>query len=170
MSGDSRKDFILATLGNYFGYSASDGAISHIQDSRELNNFLDNGNCMVLATHAELTQGVRLIQVYNNIDSETTSDNSLVFYKLQPTVITPDNLHTNVFISSLLDSPFHTLYHSLQKVFAPVLLKDEKWSKSVDPKIQVLLTDLEAGLGSVLQKQGRTGVKLEHGATPSDTN
>ncbi len=171
MSGDSRKDFILATLGNYFGYSPSDGAISHIQDSRELNNFLDDGNCTVLATHAELTQDVRLIQVYNNIDSETTSDNSLVFYKLQPTVITPDNLHSNVFISSLLDSPFDTLYHSVQKVFAPVLLKDEKWSKSIDPKIQVLLTELEAGLGSALRRLGRSGTgELERGFPPSETN
>ncbi len=170
MAGDSRKEFVVATIGNYFGYSPSDGAVSHIHDSRELNNFLDDGNCSVLATHAELTQGVRLIQVYNNIDSETTSDNSLVFYKLQPTVITPDNLHTNIFISSLLDSPFDTLYHSVQKVFAPVLLKDEKWSKNIDPKIQVLLTELEAGLGSVLRRQGRAGLERDHSTAPSDTN
>lgn len=168
MSGDSRKDFILATVGNYFGYSVTDGAVSHILASRELNTFLDDGNCTVLATHAELTQDVRLIQVYNSIDSETTSDNSLVFYKLQPSVITPDNLHTNVFVSSLLDSPFDTLYHSVQKVFGPVLLRDEKWSKSVDPKIQVLLTELEASLGSALRRQGRMGVGVDQGSLSPD--
>ena len=151
MSGDSRKDFILTTIGNYFGYSVEDGAISHILDSKELNTFLDDGNCMVLATHAELTQDVRLIQVYNSIDSEATSDNWLVLFKLQPCVITPDNLHSNLFISSLLDSPIDTLYHSVQKVYAPVLLKDVRWSKNVDPKIQILLTELEAGLGSALR-------------------
>ena len=170
MSGDSRKDFILATIGNHFSYTVADGAISHILDSKELNNFLDDGNCSVLATHAELTQGVRLIQVYNIIESEASSDNWLVFFKLQPCVITPDNLHTNIFVSSLLDSPIDTLYHSVQKVFAPVLLKDAKWSKNVDPKIQLLLTELEAGLGSTLRRHGRQGVETHHGKGPADTN
>ena len=161
MAGDSRKDFLLSSIGNYFGYSTTDGAISHIVDSRELNTFLDDGNCMVLATHAELTQDVRLIQVYNNIESETASDNSLVFFKLQPCVITPDNLHTNIFVSSLLDSPIDTLYHTVQKVYAPVLLKDAKWSKTIDPKVQILLTELEAGLGSALRRHGRVGIETE---------
>ena len=170
MSGDSRKDFILATIGNYFGYAVADGAISHILDSRELNNFLDDGNCSILATHAELTQGVRLIQVYNIIESEASSDNWLVFFKLQPCVITPDNIHTNIFMSSVLDSPIDTLYHSVQKVFGPVLLKDAKWSKNVDPKIQLLLTELEAGLGSTLRKYGRHSIETSHSKGPSDTN
>lgn len=168
MSGDSRKDFIIATIGNYFSYSVTDGAISHILDSRELNNFLDDGNCMILATHAELTQDVRLIQVYNSIESETTSDSWLVFFKLQPSAITPNNLHSNIFVSSLLDSPVDTLYHSVQKVFAPVLLRDAKWSKSVDPKIQLLLTELEAGLGSVLRRHGKMGIENDRGASDSD--
>ena len=161
MSGDSRKDFILATISNFFGYAINDGAISHIVDSKELNNFLDDGNCMVLATHAELTQDLRLIQVYNSVESETTSDSSLVFFKLQPTTIVPDNVHTNIFVSTMLDSPVDTLYHSVQKVFAPILLKDAKWNKKVDPKIQMLLTELEAGLGSTLRRFGKGNIELD---------
>ena len=169
MSGDSRKDFILATIGNFFSYSVTDGAISHIIDSRELNNFLDDGNCMILATHAELMQDVRLIQVYNTIDSATASDSWLVFFKLQPCIITPDNLHSNIFVSSLLDSPLDTLYHSVQKVFAPVLLRDVKWSKNIDPKIQTLLTELEAGLGSVLRRHGKVGTEIGKSSTSLDS-
>ena len=168
MSGDSRKQFIVATVGNFFGYATTDGAISHINDSQELNNFLDDGNCMVLATHAELTQDVRLIQVYNSIESETTSDNWLVFFKLQPAVIVPDSVHTNIFVTTMLDSPIDTLYHSVQKVFAPVLLKDAKWSKKVDPKIQTLLTELEAGLGSSLRRFGRTGIEVNKSSSDSN--
>ena len=63
MSGDSRKDFILATIGNHFGYSISDGAIAHIHTSNEVNTFLDDGNSLILAARPELTQGVKLIQV-----------------------------------------------------------------------------------------------------------
>lgn len=174
MSGDSRKDFVLATIGNFFGYSSSDGAISHITDSKELNSFLDDGNCMVLALHPEMTQGVKLIQAYNNVETETKSDQWLILFKLQPCTINPDNLHTNIFILSVLDSPIDTLYHSVQKVFAPVLLKDEKWSKNIDPKIQLLLTELQAGLGSTLRRFGK-GIEADkskenlHGIlTPSD--
>ena len=168
MSGDSRKDFILSTIGNHFGFSVSDGAVSHIGSSHELNGFLDDGSCMVLATHAELVQGVKLIQSYNQLDVETATDNWLVFFKLSPTVITPDNLHSNILISSLLDSPLDTLYHTLQKVYAPVLLRDERWSKTVDPKIQTLLGDLEAGLGSALRRFGKMGIVPPPATSASD--
>ena len=168
MSGDSRKDFVLATIGNHFGQAVSDGAMSHISGSAELNRFLDDGSCSVLAAHAELVDGVRLIQSYNQLDVETVAtDNWLVFFKLSPAVITPDNLHSNILVSSLLDSPLDTLYHTLRKVYSPVLLQDERWSKTVDPKIQSLLGDLEAGLGSVLRRFGKTGIPLP--AHMSDT-
>lgn len=167
MSGDSRKDFLLATIGNFFGYATNDGAVSHIADSRELNTFLDDGSCSILATHAELTQDVKLIQVYNSIEAEATTDNWLVFFKLEPCCITPENLHTNIFVSSVLDSPVDTLYHSVQKIYAPILLKDARWSKSIDPKIQLLLTELEAGLGSTLRRHGKVGVAQDKGGSSS---
>lgn len=47
----------------------------------------------------------------------------LVFFKLYPTVITEDNLHHSVLVSSMLESPINTLYQALRQVFAPVLLK-----------------------------------------------
>ena len=63
MAEDSRKEFILATVGNHYGYSVSDGAVSHLRTAKELDCLLDDSNCQVLATKPELTQGVRLIQV-----------------------------------------------------------------------------------------------------------
>lgn len=63
MSGDTRKEFILATIGNHFGYTVSDGAVAHIPASFEINTFLDDGNCSLLAARQELTSGVELIQV-----------------------------------------------------------------------------------------------------------
>ena len=63
MSGDSRKEYLIATISNHFGYSVSDGAVAHIPDSTELNNFLDDGNCLLLAARLELTEGVKLVQV-----------------------------------------------------------------------------------------------------------
>lgn len=63
MAGDSRKEFLVATIGNHFGYSVTDGAVGHIPDSNELNCFLDDGNCFILAARMELTQGIKLVQV-----------------------------------------------------------------------------------------------------------
>lgn len=47
----------------------------------------------------------------------------LVFFKLHPTVITEDNLHQSLLVSSMLESPINTLYQAVKQVFAPVLLK-----------------------------------------------
>lgn len=46
-----------------------------------------------------------------------------MFFKLRPDVITEDNLHSNVLVSSMLDSPINTLYQAVHQVFAPILLK-----------------------------------------------
>lgn len=47
----------------------------------------------------------------------------LVFFKIKPEIITLENLHENVFVSSMIDSPVSSLYHAIQKVYAPILLK-----------------------------------------------
>ena len=53
----------------------------------------------------------------------------------------------------MLDSPVSALYHSLQKVYSPLLLSDAKWSHEFDPKLQGLITELEKGLGSILRRK-----------------
>jgi len=89
-------------------------------------------------------------------DSGGNGEKTLVFYKIRPEVITPDNMHSNIFVSSVLDSPVNTLYQSLHHVFVPMLLKDEQSSKGFDPKLQSLLGELDAGLGSVIRKKSNT--------------
>ena len=48
MSGDSRKEFILASTGNFYGLSVTDGVVKNCHDEPALNNFLDDGNVSVL--------------------------------------------------------------------------------------------------------------------------
>ncbi|KAG2456324.1 DYHC2 protein, partial [Polypterus senegalus] len=90
------------------------------------------------------------------IDSDVDKNKILVFFKLRPVVITEQNLHHNILVSSMLDSPVSTLYQAVRQVFAPVLLKDEKWSRNFDPKLQNLLSELENGLGSVIRRSDPT--------------
>eukprot|EP00062_Callorhinchus_milii_P018657 gi/632972405/ref/XP_007902642.1/ PREDICTED: cytoplasmic dynein 2 heavy chain 1-like [Callorhinchus milii] len=145
---DQRKVFILITAANYFGLSPSDSHISSLQVRRELNNFLDDGNEFVLSLQKS---GDQLV-ICNKVESGDEKEKVLVFFKMRPDVITEENLHTNILVSSMFDSPINALYQAIRQIFAPVLLKDEKWSKSFDPKLQNLLTQLEAGLGSVVRQ------------------
>ncbi|GIY30543.1 cytoplasmic dynein 2 heavy chain 1 [Caerostris extrusa] len=51
----------------------------------------------------------------------------------------------------MVDSPISSFYHAVKEVFAPILLKDERWSRQVDPKLQSLLGHLENGLAASLR-------------------
>ncbi|XP_040514464.1 cytoplasmic dynein 2 heavy chain 1 isoform X1 [Gallus gallus] len=144
---DPRKRFISATAANYFGLDPA-AAPAALRARPELNRFLDDGNEFLLVVQRS---GGRL-SASNKIETTDSKNNVLVFFKLRPDVITEDNLHSNILVSSMLDSPLHSLYQAVRQVFAPVLLKDEKWSKTLDPKLQKLLSELEAGLSTVLRR------------------
>ncbi|NXG46652.1 DYHC2 protein, partial [Psilopogon haemacephalus] len=160
VEGDKRKRFISATAANFFGLdpAVDSGALAAGLHSRpELTNFLDDGNEFLLVVQHSGAQ----LTASNKIEATDSENNVLVFFKLRPDVITEENLHSNILVSSMLDSPVNTLYQAVRQVFAPVLLKDEKWSKTFDPKLQKLLSELEAGLSTVLRRSDSnyTGVK-----------
>ncbi|XP_061923239.1 dynein cytoplasmic 2 heavy chain 1 isoform X1 [Entelurus aequoreus] len=146
-SNDARKKFILTTTGNFYELNAA----SALNDSPELNNFLDDGNVFVLSASRHENK----LQLSNKIEAlEGSREKVLVFFKLYPTVITEENLHHSVLVSSMLESPINTLYQAVRQVFAPVLLKDERWRSAFDPKLAGLLSELELGLGSVVRQSG----------------
>ncbi|XP_076002176.1 cytoplasmic dynein 2 heavy chain 1 isoform X2 [Genypterus blacodes] len=146
-SDDTRKKFILTTTGNFYGLKPP----SSLADSTEINNFLDDGNEFVLAVRRHEND----FHFFNKIESSRDSkDKLLVFFKLQPTVITAENLHQSVLVSSMLESPVNSLYQAVKQVFGPVLLQDEHWSSAFDPKLAGLLSELELGLGSVVRQSG----------------
>uniref|UniRef100_A0A452I6Q6 Uncharacterized protein n=1 Tax=Gopherus agassizii TaxID=38772 RepID=A0A452I6Q6_9SAUR len=149
--GDKRKRFISVTAANYFGLAASADTTdpsSALVASPQLASFLDDGNEFLLTVRHSGTQ----LTVSNKVEAGDSKDKVLVFFKLRPDAITEDNLHSNILVSSMLDSPINTLYQAVRQVFAPVLLKDEKWSREFDPKLQSLLSELEIGLGTVLRR------------------
>ena len=48
------------------------------------------------------------------------------------------------------------------------MLKDAKWSKNLDPKLQLLISELEAGLGSALRHSGKDVAGVGKGTSGSD--
>uniref|UniRef100_A0A3Q2VKF8 Cytoplasmic dynein 2 heavy chain 1 n=1 Tax=Haplochromis burtoni TaxID=8153 RepID=A0A3Q2VKF8_HAPBU len=160
-SDDVRKKFILTTTGNFYGLKPSSSSLT---DSPELNNFLDDGNEFVLSVSRHDND----LRLSNKIEAVgETRENVLVFFKLRPTVITEDNLHHSLLVSSMLESPINTLYQAVRQVFAPVLLKDERWRSAFDPKLADLLSELELGLGSVVRQSG-TQPSAKKGHTEED--
>ncbi|XP_022235785.1 cytoplasmic dynein 2 heavy chain 1-like [Limulus polyphemus] len=159
-SGDSRKDFILTSIGDFFSLSMDENTLNQLFNAKELNNFLDEQDCHILSTQVEGQKDEKEIYFMNKVEPKGTDDRILIFFKIRPDVITPDNLHSNIFITSMIDSPITALYHSVQKIFAPVLLKNERWSPSFNPKLQSLLGELEAGLGSMVRKSDKADLEV----------
>ncbi len=143
-NGDARKDYILSTVANYFGLAASDAAVTSLVNDTKLNNFLDDGNALLLSAYTEKGGDGAVGKIHlDNAASHVglTADNKvLVFFKSRPDVVTPETMHRDVLVSSMLDSPVSALYHALQKVYSPLLLKDAKWSNEFDPKLQVRIS------------------------------
>ncbi|XP_073674385.1 cytoplasmic dynein 2 heavy chain 1-like [Garra rufa] len=140
---DPRKLFILTTAGNYFSLDTS----ASLSTCHPLDNFLDDGNEFLLT----VTRNKDELQFSNKLENMDGDGRVLLFFKPHPCVVSEENLHRSVLVSSMLESPISTLYQALRQVYSPVLLQDDKWSQSFDSKLQSLLTDLEVGLGSVLR-------------------
>uniref|UniRef100_A0A8C6EAF8 Dynein cytoplasmic 2 heavy chain 1 n=1 Tax=Moschus moschiferus TaxID=68415 RepID=A0A8C6EAF8_MOSMO len=155
--GDVRKLFIFATTRNYFGLVSESWDHALLGSGPEINNFLDDGNQMLL----RVQRSDAGIAFSNVIEFADTKDKVLVFFKLRPEVITDQNLHNNILVSSMLESPINSLYQAVRQVFAPMLLKDQEWSRNFDPKLQNLLSELEAGLGIVLRRSDTNLSKLK---------
>ena len=56
-NGDVRKDYVLSTLANYFGLAPNDGVVTSLVNDAKLNNFLDDGNALILSGYTELEGG-----------------------------------------------------------------------------------------------------------------
>ena len=104
-----------------------DPSIENLRNNERLLSFLDDANATVLSASAEkLGNSENSVKIH--IDNATTNvgktnDKVLVLFKSKPEVITPENQHAIVLVNSMLNSPVNSLYHALQKIYSPLLLK-----------------------------------------------
>ena len=92
--GDVRKDFVLATIANYFGTPIKDPAIENLRNNDRLLSFLDDANANVLSASVEnIGDGSMKIHIDNATNVGKTNDKVLVLFKSKPEVITPENQH-----------------------------------------------------------------------------
>ncbi|KAJ8027756.1 Cytoplasmic dynein 2 heavy chain 1 [Holothuria leucospilota] len=149
---DPRKEVVISSCAAFFGIPAGTDELTNLQNTKELNSFLDDGNCSVLAARLDSSKGDRNIRFTNNVQPSDNGEKVLAFFKTRPDVVSPNTIHSDVLTLSMLDSPTGVLYHMVDKIFAPLLIKDEKWNRTFDPKLQSLLSELQAGMRSQLRK------------------
>uniref|UniRef100_A0A8D8QIW2 Cytoplasmic dynein 2 heavy chain 1 n=2 Tax=Cacopsylla melanoneura TaxID=428564 RepID=A0A8D8QIW2_9HEMI len=144
---EDRETFLLKTSEIYFGTdTSSELKVQFCKDSH-VSSFLDDPNCMSLC----IQQGDGgTFDLQNKIPNGNGHKVALIFYKTKPECISSDNVRQIVLISSLKDSPISSLYYSLHQIFSPALLKGDDLDRTIDPKLQSLVLQLEHGLKSTL--------------------
>ena len=79
---------------NYFEIPAKDSAIAILADDEKTNNFLDDGNALVLTMNLESRKDGDVRIHLNNLPTPGQQDDKvIIFYKKKPDVITPENMH-----------------------------------------------------------------------------
>ena len=66
-------------------------------------------------------------------------------------MITSDNVHTNIFLSSMVDSPLDSLYYMIKSVYSPALRDNNNKNQSnqaANQQVQTSLNELEQVLRS----------------------
>uniref|UniRef100_A0A8D8TNW9 Cytoplasmic dynein 2 heavy chain 1 n=1 Tax=Cacopsylla melanoneura TaxID=428564 RepID=A0A8D8TNW9_9HEMI len=149
---EDRETFLLKTSEIYFGAdTSSELKVQFCRDSH-VSSFLDDPNCMSLC----IQQGDGgTFDLQNKIPNGNGHKVALIFYKTKPECISSDNVRQIVLISSLKDSPISSLYYSLHQIFSPALLKGDDLDRTIDPKLQSLVLQLEHGLKSTLLEISR---------------
>uniref|UniRef100_A0A5K4FDN9 Cytoplasmic dynein 2 heavy chain 1 n=1 Tax=Schistosoma mansoni TaxID=6183 RepID=A0A5K4FDN9_SCHMA len=144
---DPRSRLIFSAAQTYFQLDRI--KLNELENERHVVSFLDCLNIFTLACY--LGKDGSLL-FFNEILHRDNTNQMLVFVKLQPTYINEENYKSSVMVCSIPGSPVLSFYNFISKLFAPLLLKGDDKSILQDPKIQIALTNLAAGLSAAVSK------------------
>jgi hypothetical protein len=155
--GDSRPDFILSNVICLSG--VPDSFRDSLAEEPELAAFLDDPSVGLLKAHVIDDDG-KLSVTLTNEQSESSWDNctsQIHFLKIKQAPLTAENIRRSVQVSSVLESPIHSLHTVLKSLYTPVLLKDPTWSGKLNNKLQSVLSELDSGLAGTI----RSGISAD---------
>jgi hypothetical protein len=160
MPVDPRIAHILLTISNYFGFD--DDSLSSLAEHRSLRNFLDDANFPLLSAIRSPKNSIDLSNEVMSMCADRTIDirfvflslqsqikvsegsQCLVLFKVRPETITTDNIRTNVFLSSMIDSPLDYLHFMIKSIFSPALRDhSDKAGQLANEQVQMSLNELE---------------------------
>ena len=129
---------------NYFEIPAKDSAIAILADDEKTNNFLDDGNTLVLTMNLESRKDGDIRIHLNNLPSPGQQDDKvIIFYKKKPDVITPENMQCS--FKSIKEGAKLSLLHLFEVVNMLISIRQTSWS---------VLPDLEPSKIHNLDPQG----------------
>ncbi|KAG5445317.1 Cytoplasmic dynein 2 heavy chain 1, variant 2 [Clonorchis sinensis] len=88
----------------------------------------------------------------NQVESVRDGAMHLIFLKMEPVMITQENIQTTVTVSSVTGSAVHNFYQYLKELYAPLFLKLDCRSSTGDPKMQTVISELISNLASFLKE------------------
>ncbi|DBA00111.1 TPA: hypothetical protein N0F65_000402 [Lagenidium giganteum] len=157
-AGDERRSYVLSLIKCLWGRRAQ---VSGDKASSEaLALFLDDPTCSVLQARAleddnnsDAVASVTLSTKLQADWSQGKQHETMVLVKRAARPLTPDNMRATIQVSSLLESPLHSLYQAVHKVYAPMLLQNDERAGQLSQKLKDMLLELDAGLGASMMAE-----------------
>ena len=160
-SGDVRISCLCGAVAADFGLAtANDSALASLHDDPTVARFLNEAGTPLLVVRRDsdgtFTSSGSLNPAAAN-PGDAARGRAVCFYKVRPEAIDAGNLCDNVCVASLGADPMKALYDSVRQVYAPALLHGRAGGDAFDDRLQNLLGELEAGMGSALLHGGHGG-------------
>ncbi|XP_015834463.1 cytoplasmic dynein 2 heavy chain 1 [Tribolium castaneum] len=140
---DFNKKFVIRASECHLGTSLSEETWDKdIIGIAEVENFLHSGDKLTLCAFVEEKNDRKRIKFVEQIAN--TGTKLVVFTKTAPTVLTEENIFSCLQITSVKGPPTLALYHTLTKVFTPLL------TQGTPPEIQRHVANFQADLRSAI--------------------
>ncbi|VDK89188.1 unnamed protein product [Dibothriocephalus latus] len=140
---DPRKLFILNALVNYF--DTHEANLDKLFNHPSVNAFLDNGNARLLLASATDNGEILLC---NEVEGLKLATKTFVFLKIAPLPITDENFSKLIMIASLQGGAAQSFYNSLDRLYGPLMMKNESKMMHQFPRLKLALSDLVSGLAA----------------------
>jgi dynein heavy chain 2 len=161
---DIRRIYVLSLLESV--WRDKDVDVSQVKDDKALTDFLDDTSCdMLQASLNEKRVSLSTsLQWHDKKNSTQGQENNVVlFLKIAPHPLTGDNLSTTIHVTSLTNSPVFSLFQSVHKIYAPLLLNNSTSSHQaavLSQKLKDILLELDTGLQSAVAKSSDGSMSL----------
>lgn len=174
MSDDGRRTFIVNCIKNLCtDFVATKDVLA---TDVAVDRFLADCSCALLQVQivrqapeqdSNESKNSDLSLVCSNEINESTNwtsacQSEIHFVKLVAEALSEENMSSNVQVTSMLQSPIHSLYHAMKTLYGPMLLQENgTWSNQLSHQVKELVTNLQAGLGYTV-KAGDVPVTTNH--------
>ncbi|GJQ81470.1 btv [Trypoxylus dichotomus] len=158
---DYKKKYFIGVLGTHFDFQIiEDTWDKDVVGHDEIEEFLRKAQIRTLWTYVDEDNGRRKIRFQKELHN-TTNNRVVIFTKIKPLTLNDENLISSLQVISLQGSPTTALYHTLNNVFSPLIVKNQKRNVNQN-NIERQLANLQAGLRTTILSNNLDADPLKH--------